>query len=323
MFKHFTSSTRVFLVIMTFLASIDYSKGQTNTTSFTNTIRLNDNGVNHKGKIELGIADVLLENNPDNNNVGIFQIKNWNGVNYNVGLKVIPSSTKSQTIVSHNLRINDGGANHVGQLEFGLADVILENNLQNLYVKHYNGASYTNSLSLLANGNVGVGLPNPLYKFQVTTNNESLIGIRLDMGKMSLGGGSEFSVDANGILGGRFLIQSNGNVGIGTTTPLAKLTVNGNLRATEIRVMTDVNIPDYVFEPSYFLRSLTDVERYIKENKHLPEIPSAREIRKDGIDVATMDAMLLKKIEEITLYMIEMKKEIDVLKEENQQLKTK
>lgn len=100
-------------------------------------------------------------------------------------------------------------------------------------------------------------------------------------------------------------ISANGNVGKGTTSPQAKLAVNGNILATEIKIKTDIVAPDYVFEPDYKLNSLAEIEGYIKENKHLPEIPSAKEIIEDGLDVAAMNLLLLKKIEELTLHLIE------------------
>jgi hypothetical protein len=100
------------------------------------------------------------------------------------------------------------------------------------------------------------------------------------------------------------------NVGIGTTTPDEKLTVKGKIHTQEVRVdMSGPLVPDYVFAEDYKLKSLQEVEDYIKENKHLPEIPSAQEIEKNGLMLAEMNMNLLKKMEEMTLYMIEMKKE--------------
>ncbi len=77
---------------------------------------------------------------------------------------------------------------------------------------------------------------------------------------------------------------------------------------------------DYVFEPDYQLRSLEEVEGYVKENKHLPEVPSAAEFEENGYSIGEMDDVLLRKIEELTLYMIEQQKEIEKLKRQNEEL---
>ena len=102
---------------------------------------------------------------------------------------------------------------------------------------------------------------------------------------------------------------SGGNVGVGTANPTEKLTVNGKIKANEIRV-DGTGAPDYVFEESYKAATLQDVESYIKKNKHLPEVPSAKEFERDGIAVGEMNKLLLKKIEELTLHLIEKDKKI-------------
>ena len=76
-----------------------------------------------------------------------------------------------------------------------------------------------------------------------------------------------------------------------------------------------------MFEKGYHLRSLGEVERYINQQKHLPGVPSAEQVVREGVDVGKMDAKLLEKIEEMTLYMIDMKKEVDALRRENQSLR--
>ncbi len=107
-----------------------------------------------------------------------------------------------------------------------------------------------------------------------------------------------------------------GNVGIGTSNPRAKLTVNGKIRAEEVEVMPNINVPDYVFEEDYDLRTLEEVESYITKNKHLPEIPSAASIDEKGsLSLGTLNLLLLKKIEELTLYTIQQQKELDQQKE--------
>jgi hypothetical protein len=100
------------------------------------------------------------------------------------------------------------------------------------------------------------------------------------------------------------------NVGIGVAGPTEKLEVKGKIRAQEIKVEANsgTNWPDYVFEKDYKLPSLSDVEKYIKEKSHLPEVPSAKEVEKDGLALGANQAVLLKKIEELTLYMIEQDK---------------
>lgn len=107
-----------------------------------------------------------------------------------------------------------------------------------------------------------------------------------------------------------------GNVGIGTDSPREKLSVNGKVRAHEIKVETQ-NWPDFVFENSYTLPTLRDTESFIKENGHLPGIPSAKEVKKNGIDLGEMNAKLLQKIEELTLHLIEIEKKNDQLQKAN------
>ncbi|SHI31300.1 hypothetical protein [Aquimarina spongiae] len=102
-----------------------------------------------------------------------------------------------------------------------------------------------------------------------------------------------------------------GNVGIGTTNPDMKLTVNGNIHAKEVKIDLNIPAPDYVFAKSYDLRSIEEVKNYIKKHGHLPEIPSAQEFKKNGLLLAEMDMNLLKKVEELTLYTIQQQKEIE------------
>ena len=115
-----------------------------------------------------------------------------------------------------------------------------------------------------------------------------------------------------------FRITEYGSVGIGTTNPDSKLTVNGTIHSTEVKVDLNVPGPDYVFEEDYNLRSLEETEAYIKENKHLPEIPSAKEMEANGLELGEMNMLLLKKVEELTLYLIQSNKEKEEL---SQQLK--
>jgi hypothetical protein len=125
----------------------------------------------------------------------------------------------------------------------------------------------------------------------------------------------------------KMLITRGGNVGIGTNSfgGLYRLYVAGKIAAyDEIKVFTNgSSFPDYVFDATYKLRSLEDTETYIKENHHLPEVPSAAEIAKEGMSLNGMSEILLKKVEELTLHLIEMKKENEELKQRLEALENK
>jgi len=116
-----------------------------------------------------------------------------------------------------------------------------------------------------------------------------------------------FYVSEDGSLKERMAILGNGNVGIGTACPQAKLAVNGDIFSTKVKV-TLTGWCDYVFNPTYRLRPLSEVEQYIQQHHHLPEVPSAAEVEKNGLDLGDNQATLLKKIEELTLYLIEQNK---------------
>jgi hypothetical protein len=126
---------------------------------------------------------------------------------------------------------------------------------------------------------------------------------------------------------GNLFVQNK--LGIGTTSPTATLTVAGNIHAQEIKVISTAGA-DFVFDESYNLRSLEDTDAFIKENKHLPDIPSAREMVEDGISLGDMNIKLLQKIEELTLHVIELNKDneeqtrrLERLEQENERLKEK
>jgi len=112
------------------------------------------------------------------------------------------------------------------------------------------------------------------------------------------------------------IVYTLGKVGIGTSQPDEALTVAGKIHAEEIIVDLNVLQPDFVFEKDYKLPPLEQVEQYIKAKKHLPGIPSAREVTANGVSLGDMQTRLLQKIEELTLYVIDMKKENDLLKQE-------
>lgn len=106
----------------------------------------------------------------------------------------------------------------------------------------------------------------------------------------------------------RLAITSTGNIGIGVINPQNKLDVDGVIRATEVKVET--GWADFVFAKDYKLPTLQEVENHIKEHNHLPDIPSEVEVKENGVSLGEMQAKLLQKIEELTLYVIEQDKMI-------------
>lgn len=111
--------------------------------------------------------------------------------------------------------------------------------------------------------------------------------------------------------GGNLVFQQYaGKVGIGTSDPDETLTVKGGIHARNVKVDLNGPLADYVFETGYKLRSLTDLHAYIKRFHHLPEVPSAKEAQSNGLDLGTMNQLLLQKVEELTLYVIEQNKRL-------------
>ena len=95
------------------------------------------------------------------------------------------------------------------------------------------------------------------------------------------------------------------------------MSVKGQLTSEAVRVDLTIPWPDYVFQPEYELTSLEDLAAYISTHGHLPNLPSAEEVEKEGVDLGILNAQLVEKIEALTLYIIDLKNEIDALKEKN------
>lgn len=103
------------------------------------------------------------------------------------------------------------------------------------------------------------------------------------------------------------------NIGIGTIYPSHKLSVNGTIRTKEV-IVEAANWPDYVFEKEYALPSLHSIEKFINEHGHLPSIPSAKHIEENGQPLGDTQKKMMEKIEELTLYIIQLNKEVELLK---------
>lgn len=158
----------------------------------------------------------------------------------------------------------------------------------------------------------------------------SVEGGQITLGK-TIGGNTDWAIDVgsfdrfrvyttpNSNTSGieRLVITSNGNVGIGVSNPDAsyKLHVCGGIRAKEVKVET--GWCDYVFEPNYCLPNLQEVKAYTNENKHLPDVTSAKEIESEGLSLGSIASQMIRKIEELYLYLFAQQDDIDELKKEN------
>lgn len=206
----------------------------------------------------------------------------------------------------------------------------------NIGLRFFTGNS--EKIRVLNNGNVGIGTSNPTSKFfikQSTNDNTGGFTIQDANGRVIqlFGEGASgrqvirtntlnpLVFDLNGDEKVRF--AANGNVGIGTASPTEKLTVKGKILCSEVEVVDISTIPDYVFQKyytgtsslkeDYQMPTLEEVEAYTKANHHLPEVPSAAEIKEEGLQLKEMTTILLQKIEELTLYTIEQEKRIKAL----------
>ncbi|UHO39355.1 hypothetical protein H5J24_04375 [Chryseobacterium capnotolerans] len=155
----------------------------------------------------------------------------------------------------------------------------------------------------------------PSYKTAVTTGNDGIRFLSSAYGKIAQ--------DSPVAMSELMRIAPNGNVGIGTQNPDQKLAVKGKIHAED--VIVDPNVPaDYVFQkyfdgqspikPDYQMPTIRELESFVKENKHLPDIPSAEKMSQDGVNLGDLQMKLLQKIEEMSLYIISLNQEIDILK---------
>lgn len=139
---------------------------------------------------------------------------------------------------------------------------------------------------------------------------------------MGLDANSQFYLTARNTATPALTVGATGYVGIGVTSPQNLLDVDGTVHAKQVKV--DLNgLADFVFYPAYRLRPLGEVDEYIRRNGHLPDVPSADEVAKKGLDLGNAENVLLMKVEELTLYTIEQQKEIEELKKEIAALKNR
>lgn len=210
--------------------------------------------------------------------------------------KVRLRSTNSTSWTEYEALSSDGSLTVFGTSPGGIG-IVGTNGDNDLWIRTNNSPKIT----VKSGGNVGI--------FKVTNGGEDLIFDGNEIyNNTTLHIGSKGSiifrkVDSSAAVN-NMIIKNDGRVGIGTTSPKNKLSVNGTIWATEVKIQLE-DAADWVFDESYHLRPLNEVANYIKENKHLPEIPSAEEFRENDLKVSEITNKLLQKIEELMLYTIE------------------
>jgi hypothetical protein len=219
--------------------------------------------------------------------IGIYSSSNSPETGF-LGFKVPYNNTYG---VGYKMIINSFGNVGIGTTSPGQKLTV-----QGVVRSQLSSSNYVNNFFVSGDGNC--------YMNYAGGSSSSRVGFQID-------GSSKASIYKNG----NFVVHS-GNLGIGYNDPQYKLSVNGVISATEVKVSTTPN-SDYVFEPDYALKPLQEVDQFIQQNKHLPDIPSAAEFKENGVGLGEMDNMLLQKIEELTLYVIELKKENEELKADN------
>jgi hypothetical protein len=246
----------------------------------------------------------------------------------------------------------------IGLWQTGIASSLIGSRSgdSNFYLTNtYDGSSLgtaSKSITLMPNGNVGIGTTAPVAGLHVTKtynyNGNNIAAILGDnyndwkyFGGITAGkirgsnegylvvesnpnGSSDKCLYLNVSSSGNVIIATGGgNVGIGTTNPgNYKLAVEGTIGAREVKVTTSA-WADFVFHPTYKLRTLGELEQFIKTNNHLPEIPTESEVKEKGVGLGEMNAKLLQKVEELTLYLIESEKKRVALEGRVRDLETK
>lgn len=257
-------------------------------------------------------------------------------------LKLIKYSTTDNNWWGNGLRLQRNIDNFANScyIDFGASETNVGGGSNELGF----GVGNTEHMRISHNGNVGMGTTTPsnvqgwhrVLDVSGTNHSKILATAVNSTYKVGIfahdpswyGGGGLVGTESNHNLffitnyDAKMMIGTNGNVGIGTTSPDAKLAVKGTIHAQEVRV--DLNgavAPDYVFENDYSLMPLDELKTYLDTNKHLPEVPSAKEMEANGVNLKEMNLLLLKKVEELTLHVIELKKRDDEQQKEIVHLK--
>jgi hypothetical protein len=285
-----------------------------------------------------------------------FSIQGFNNGTFNEPFKILKNGNigigtptpEGKVVIAENGLAMSIGSNAIGFNRNYVDGKIYNNSIlgwqinggETFAIQGFNGA-LNEPFTIKRNGNIGIGTPTPEGKVVIAENGSAMsigsnaIGFNRNYvdGKIynisilgwQINAGETFAIQGfNGALNEPFTIRRNGNIGIGTNCPQTKLDVAGTIRADEVKVdLTRGQGCDYVFKSNYKLMDLGELEIFVKTNHHLPEIASENEMVENGLNMKEFQMKLLQKMEEMTLYVIEQNKKIELLQNEIKELKTK
>jgi hypothetical protein len=197
--------------------------------------------------------------------------------------------------------------------------------------KDVGGFQFLPDLVINESGNVGVSVLHPDVKLHVSDGTDvgNASGGFLQLGSstgLNIGfDNNEIQARNNGVVS-RLVLQNGGGalqIGSAVTPQGYAVSINGKVICEELKIQGSSNWPDYVFANDYSLQSFDDLRRFIKANKHLPNIPTAAAIEKNGIEVGDMQKRLMEKIEELTLYVLQLEEQNRTIQKQIETLKKK
>jgi trimeric autotransporter adhesin len=305
---------------------IGQQAGGINSTGYSNSFIGVQSGYNNT----LGFENTFIGIKSGFNNTTGFR-NTANGGNTLFDLNGNPNNGNNNTALGFGAGkgIVTGNANTIIGANIALLPAALSNNI---IIADGDGNRRINVNDL---GNVGIGTTAPTAQLH-TTGTVKLAGLAInataprvlvsdvdgniaykDASTFGAGGTSQWTTATNNIFYNAGLVMIGTAINPSPTDAGLKLAVSGNINAKKVKI-TQLGWADYVFAPNYKLPTLTEVEKFIQANKHLPSVLSAAEVEKNGIDLGDNQATLLQKIEELTLYAIDANKKIELQKKQQQ-----